>query len=820
MFKETISLIGSMVKFMRSRSNITTTAIVATSLLGSVSVMAASAEWDGAADLEHAGADSDVVTLTGNTDKNLTITATGASATVGVTLALGDNSFSGGDISLADYVKLDVTSSGGEFTSGTVTLTGSNGPQIGSLTLSAGDFSSNITTPSTAAQGFSAINATGGNFSGTITPGAVPVTLTTTSGVTPTISGTLDIVNNSNLVLHSDATDTGQGSADSPAVFKLANTGTALDRATTSTNGVKLDITKGTHYIAFTEDFIEDVNVADGGTLASMKGNNSTVLTNLDIDVAKGGVVGTGTEFVEANDSVITYALESSSSAAEQTHAQVGLKGTGNTVQFANDKPVIITNGISFGGTEGFVNTTYNTSPAAATDVFSAAAGAFKDTTITFGEGASDTVLDGIVEDSAGTGNSIVIDDMYVIGGTGFSLVPAADAVHSFTATGVSLPLLDFDASSNSAKGVTINLSNVGNGLDLRGDIILKGQGASTPAALTVSGTHFPGVAIMDEGNATLTLDFPGDYVIPVAAGAGSTSFTGTGDLNVSAASEILRGTNSIGVFSKSSATIIDARAQTFDLFAQGAAKMLADGKGVSKYMSVLTRGDNNSNIYYSDKSTGMAFVSDFSKGLPMLNGVSMIMGAEYHKASAHAQSVSTYKMFVGGEKSIMPSVSFGMIGAVDSNVMTKPDASTKYNSFVLSGFAKKSSFVEFEGISSFDAKFFTSLIAMPKYTIGSMTYRASNVVKFTPELSADFESKDYGLTGSCSASLYTIIGGTNQNFTLGEMESSYRLRNKSGFIGKLEVDKSLTKSIALGMNGIVGSAKTYGLGLSFKFTG
>ena len=87
----------------------------------------------------------------------------------------------------------------------------------------------------------------------------------------------------------------------------------------------------------------------------------------------------------------------------------------------------------------------------------------------------------------------------------------------------------------------------------------------------------------MDEGNATLTLDLAGDYVIPVAAGAGSTSFTVAGDLNVSAASEILRGTNSIGVFSKSSATIIDARAQTFDLFAQGAAKMLADGKGVSK---------------------------------------------------------------------------------------------------------------------------------------------------------------------------------------------------------------------------------------------
>ena len=108
----------------------------------------------------------------------------------------------------------------------------------------------------------------------------------------------------------------------------------------------------------------------------------------------------------------------------------------------------------------------------------------------------------------------------------------------------------------------------------------------------------------------------------------------------------------------------------------------------------------------------------------------------------------------------------------------------------------------------------------MPKYTLGSMTYRAANVVKFTPELSADFESKDYGLTGSCSASLYTIVGGTSQNFTLGEMEGSYRLRNKSGFIGKLEVDKSLTKSIALGMNGIVGSAKTYGLGLSFKFTG
>ena len=124
---------------------------------------------------------------------------------------------------------------------------------------------------------------------------------------------------------------------------------------------------------------------------------------------------------------------------------------------------------------------------------------------------------------------------------------------------------------------------------------------------------------------------------------------------------------------------------------------MLADGKGVSKYMSVLTRGDNNSNIYYKDKSTGMAFVSDFSKGLPLL-GVSMIMGAEYHKVRA-CTITATYKMFIGGEKSIMPSVSFGTIARF--NVMTKPDASTKYNSFVLSGFAKKSSFVEFEGIST-----------------------------------------------------------------------------------------------------------------------
>ena len=34
--------------------------------------------------------------------------------------------------------------------------------------------------------------------------------------------------------------------------------------------------------------------------------------------------------------------------------------------------------------------------------------------------GAADAVLDGIVEDATGTGNSIVIDDMYVIGGAGF----------------------------------------------------------------------------------------------------------------------------------------------------------------------------------------------------------------------------------------------------------------------------------------------------------------------------------------------------------------------------------------------------------------
>ena len=100
-----------------------------------------------------------------------------------------------------------------------------------------------------------------------------------------------------------------------------------MARATTSTNGVKLDITKGTHYIAFTEDFIEDVNVSDGGTLASMKGNNSTVLTNLDIDVADGGIVGTGTEFVEAS-SIISFADKTSA----QTIANVGLKGTGNTV--------------------------------------------------------------------------------------------------------------------------------------------------------------------------------------------------------------------------------------------------------------------------------------------------------------------------------------------------------------------------------------------------------------------------------------------------------------------------------------------------------
>ena len=39
-------------------------------------------------------------------------------------------------------------------------------------------------------------------------------------------------------------------------------------------------------------------------------------------------------------------------------------------------------------------------------------------------------------------------------------------------------------------EGVTINLSNVGNGLDLRGDIILKGKSAAKPAALTMSGTY------------------------------------------------------------------------------------------------------------------------------------------------------------------------------------------------------------------------------------------------------------------------------------------------------------------------------------------
>ena len=115
----------------------------------------ASANWDGTADLEHAATDEDVITLTGDTAK-FNYYRDRCCEEVLVTLALGDNSFSGGDISVPDYGKLNVTSSGGEFTSGTVTLTGSNGPQIGSFTLSAGDFSSNITTPSTAAEGFDA----------------------------------------------------------------------------------------------------------------------------------------------------------------------------------------------------------------------------------------------------------------------------------------------------------------------------------------------------------------------------------------------------------------------------------------------------------------------------------------------------------------------------------------------------------------------------------------------------------------------------------------------------------------------------------------
>ena len=73
------------------------------------------------ADLEHTATDEDVITLTGDTDKNCYYRDRYYEEVL-VTLALGDNSFSGGDISVPDYGKLNVETIGGEFTSDTVTL--------------------------------------------------------------------------------------------------------------------------------------------------------------------------------------------------------------------------------------------------------------------------------------------------------------------------------------------------------------------------------------------------------------------------------------------------------------------------------------------------------------------------------------------------------------------------------------------------------------------------------------------------------------------------------------------------------------------------
>ena len=113
-------------------------------------------------------------------------------------------------------------------------------------------------------------------------------------------------------------------------------------------------------------------------------------------------------------------------------------------------------------------------------------------------------------------------------------------------------------------------------------------------------------------------------------------------------------------------------------------------------------------------------------------------------------------------------------------------------------------------------AALYGTFLATPGFSYDGSEMGQTTTVKLTPELNAEFAYKPYGVTAEASVSGYFITAGSSPKVD----DEGYALRDKSGFFGRLSLDKALTSTATMSVNGLVGSAKQYSVGMAVKFAG
>ena len=136
---------------------------------------------------------------------------------------------------------------------------------------------------------------------------------------------------------------------------------------------------------------------------------------------------------------------------------------------------------------------------------------------------------------------------------------------------------------------------------------------------------------------------------------------------------------------------------------------------------------------------------------------------------------------------------------------MVKGDyAATRYKDFSVSMFTKKESMLSPNSDVTVDGALYATYTALPKYTIDTVSYSQTNLMKISPELGINFKVKDYGLVGSLVTNMYVITNGSTPSYSFASTADVYKYDlNKSGFMSKLSLDKTLTKSATVSLSGL-----------------
>ena len=172
--------------------------------------------------------------------------------------------------------------------------------------------------------------------------------------------------------------------------------------------------------------------------------------------------------------------------------------------------------------------------------------------------------------------------------------------------------------------------------------------------------------------------------------------------------------------------------------------------------------------------------------------------------------------MYLGSQKKV-GAYTFGGLGSIDWNKLTRPSSLVYFTDYTLTGFAKHDKILTLSRDFSLDFTLYASLLTLPKYTLGSVVYNENLLVKLTPEISSTFSYDYYGLSGELSASVYIYTGGVHQETVESSDVLTRSLSATSGFVSRLDVTKKLTTSTSIELHAHADTNKQLSAGIALK---